>query len=303
MNKSLLFGLIGSLLLLLTIVFGPSLAPYSMDELHIFKKIQQADGTVKVEPAPRGSDSDNWLGTDQNGRDVLSKILRGARITITFAVMVALVRVAVGLPLAYLGASFPRTVGWLNEKLSLAFTTIPSVLIVFLVVIVFIFSDAISPMQILLLMSVLIALVGLFPTAYVIQGKMDTILKSPFMEGQHAIGTGRWRILRRHILPHLSTYVMVLLVSEIAQTLWLAGQLGVMSVFLGGSILEQGGGPINMRYPEEWAGSIGYSYQAFRSHPMIVLYPVFALSFAILSFNMLADGIRKHHERKWGISL
>ncbi|PWK09585.1 ABC-type dipeptide/oligopeptide/nickel transport system permease subunit [Tumebacillus permanentifrigoris] len=298
----MLFGLLGSILLLLTIVFGPSLAPYSMDELHLFKKIPQADGTVKIEPAPQAPDGTNLLGTDQNGRDVLSKILRGARITVTFAVLVALLRVVVGLPLAYLGASFPRTVGWLNEKLSLAFTTIPAVLIVFLVVIVFIFSDAISPTQILLLMSLLIALVGLFPTAYVIQGKMDSILKSPFMEGQRAIGTGRWRILRKHIMPHLSTYVMVLLVSEIAQTLWLAGQLGVMSVFLGGSILEQGG-PINMRYPEEWAGSIGYSYQAFRSHPMMVLYPVFALSFAILSFHTLADGIRKHHERKWGISL
>lgn len=302
MNRSLLFGLFGSLLLLLAIVFGPSLAPYTMDELHLFKKIPQADGTVKVEAAPQLPDGENLLGTDQNGRDILSKLLRGARITITFAVVVALFRLIIGLPLAYLGASYPRTVGWLNEKLSLAFTTIPSVLIVFLVVIVFIFSDAISPLQILWLMSLLIALVGLFPTAYVIQSKIDTIMKSPFMEGQRAIGTGRWRILRKHILPHLSTFVMVLLVSEIAQTLWLAGQLGVMSVFLGGSMLDQGG-PVNMRYPEEWAGSIGYSYQAFRSHPMIVLYPVFALSFAILSFNMLADGIRKFHERKWGISL
>ncbi|KEO81581.1 ABC transporter permease [Tumebacillus flagellatus] len=303
MNKSLAFGLFGSILLLLAIVFGPAVAPYTMDDVHPFKKIQQADGTEKIEPAPQPADSVNKLGTDQNGRDILSKLLRGARITITFAVGVALLRTVIGLPLAYLGASFPRTVGWLNEKLSMAFTTVPSVLIVFLVVIVFIFSDAITPMSILWLMSVLIALVGLFPTAFVMQAKIEALMKSPFMEGQKAIGTGRWRILRKHLMPHLSTFLMVLLVSEIAQTLWLAGQLGVLSVFLGGSMLEPGGGPINMRYPEEWAGSIGYSINAFRSHPMVVLWPVFALSFAILSFNLLAEGIRKNHERKWGISL
>ncbi|MBL0389179.1 ABC transporter permease subunit [Tumebacillus sp. ITR2] len=302
MNKSLWFGLMGSILLLLTIVFGPTVAPFTMDEVHPFKKIPQADGSIKIEAAPQAADTLNKLGTDQNGRDILSKLLRGARVTITFAVGVALVRTLIGLPLAYLGASFPRTVGWLNEKLSMAFTTVPSVLIVFLVVIVFIFTDAIKPIQILFLMSVLIALVGLFPTAYVIQGKMEALMKSPFMEGQKAIGTGRWRVLRKHLLPHLSTFLMVLLVSEIAQTLWLAGQLGVLSVFLGGSMLEQGS-PVAMRYPEEWAGSIGYSINAFRSYPMVVLWPVFALSFAILSFNLLADGIRKHHERKWGISL
>jgi peptide/nickel transport system permease protein len=302
MNRSLWIGLIGTTLLLLVILFGSAIAPHTMNDLGIFKDVTGPDGVVHKITTPFPPSADNWLGSDANGRDLLSIILRGARITVTFAVAVAVVRIVVGLPLAYLGSLMPRTVGWLNEKASLAFTTVPAVLIVALLSGIFNISDAFTPAQNLTIMSCLTALVGLFPTAFVLQQKFETLLKSPFMEGQRAIGTGKWRILRKHLLPHLSAYVTVLFVSEIAQVLWLVAQLGVLYVFIGGAI-QQEGTPPSMRFPEEWAGEIGASFRIFRAHPMVVLWPVISLSLAILSFNMLAEGIRKFQERKWGIGL
>jgi peptide/nickel transport system permease protein len=300
MNRSLGLGIIGTMLLLLAIVFGPALAPYTMDEFKTFHKVwdpKQGKEVMVTPPLPPSED--HPLGTDMDGRDMLSILLRGARVTVTFAVFVAIVRLLIGLPLAYAGSMFKRTVGWLNEKLSLAFTTVPAVLILSLVSVIFVMSDAFSSRQILMIMACLIAAVGLFPTAYVLQTKLDAVQKLPFMEGQAAIGAGRWRILRKHLLPHLSAYLAVLFVSEIAQTLWLIGQLGVLNIFIGGTIVDQR--IFMMRIPEEWAGTIGHNLRGFNSHPMMVLYPVLALSFAILSFNLLADGIRKWNERRWGI--
>jgi peptide/nickel transport system permease protein len=300
MNRSLVIGACGVLIILLAILFGPLLAPYDMDHLGVFKKMPQPDGTVKMMPAPFPPSQDYLLGSDLNGRDTLSILLRGARITVTFAVAVALMRLVLGLPLAYLANIFPRTVGWLIEKLSLAFTTIPAVMFVALLAGIFNITDAITPGVKLIMLILLVTLVGVFPTAHVLQKKMETILQSPFMEGQSAIGAGKWRILRKHLLPHLSSYTMVLFVSEIAQVLWLVTQLGFLYIFVGGA-REQDHELPSMQWSEEWAGAAATSIRALQTHTMVVLYPILALSLAIFSFNLLGEGLRKRNDRKWGI--
>lgn len=300
MNRSLWIGAAGTVLLLFVVLFGPLLAPYEMGEIKAFDKYV-VNGEIRYKANPLPPSADHRLGTDREGHDLLSILLRGAQITITFAVGVAVVRTVIALPLAYAGAQFPRTAGWLIEKVSVAFTTVPSVLIVSLISGVFIFSDAFAPTTILKWMAVLVAFVGLFPTAYVMQQKLTALLQSPFLEGQRAIGTGRWRILRKHLMPHLSHFVTVLFISEIAQTLWLVGQLGMLYLFIGGTKLDMGGGTPEMMMPAEWAGNIGRNLRGFAPAPMLVMYPVLALSFAILSFNLLGDGIRKRNEQKWGI--
>lgn len=299
-NRSLWIGFGGTMILLCIILFGPMFAPYDMDHFGTFKEIKQADGTMKLMGAPFPPSADYRLGTDLTGRDILSILLLGARLTVTFAVAVALLRIAVGFPLGYLGASYPRTVGWLVEKVSTVFTTIPAVLFVALIAGIFNITDSITPMQNLVLLTVLTAVVGVFPTAFVLQQKMESLMHAPFMEGQRSIGSGRWRILRKHLLPHLTSYTLVLFVSEIAQVLWLVTQLGFLYIFIGGGKAQEGLQP-SMRFPEEWAGNMATQIRALHTKPMIIMYPVLAMSFAILSFNLLAEGIRKRNDARWGI--
>ncbi|MCX7572033.1 ABC transporter permease subunit [Tumebacillus sp. DT12] len=299
-NRSLILGVGGTLVLLFVILFGPLLAPYTMEHFGLFQTITMPDGTPKMASAPFPPSKDYPLGTDLTGRDILSILLLGARVTVTFAVVVALVRIVFGFPLGYLCAMFPRTVGWANEKLSTAFTTVPAVMFVALLAGIFNLSDALTPMQNIVMLALLTALVGLFPSANVLHKKMETLMQSPFLEGQRAIGSGRWRILRKHLLPHLSSYTLVLFVSEIAQVLWLVTQLGFLYIFIGGAIFNEAGPP-SMRYAQEWAGNMATQIRAIRTSTMVVLYPVLAMSFAILSFNLLAEGIRQRNDARWGI--
>lgn len=301
MNLQLKVGLVGTIFLLLLILIGPKLAPYTMDSVASFKKVTMEDGTTQTLIPPFPASDENRIGTDADGRDMLSIMLRGARVTILFAVGVAVVRFLLALPIAYLGAVYPRTIGWFVDKISVASTTIPMVLTVFLLVSIYNTSYVFTETQSMVLTGAIIVLVGLFQTTSLLQQKMESILKYPFMDGLRSIGAGKWTVLRKHVIPHLSMHLGVLLVSEIAQTLWLATQLGVLYVFVGGTTLSDMGDP-SMRVPEEWAGKIGAVFRAFRAHPMVVLYPALALSMAILTFNMLAEGLRKHNEQKWGIT-
>lgn len=300
MNLQLKFGIVATVILLMLILIGPKLAPYTMDDYSHFKKVTTESGETQTLLPPFPASDENVIGTDTTGRDMLSILLRGARVTILFAVGVALLRLLLALPLAYFGAVYPRTVGWFVDKVSVASTTIPMVLTVFLLVSIYNFSYAFTNTQSLMLTGVVVVLVGLFQTTSLLQQKMESILRYPFMDGLRSIGAGKWTILRKHVVPHLTVHLGVLLVSEIAQTLWLATQLGVLYVFLGGTFPDPEGP--SMRIPEEWAGKIGTMFRAFRAHPMAVLYPAMALSLAILAFNMLADGLRKHNEQKWGIT-
>lgn len=302
MNWPLRIGIVGTLLLLFIVLAGPLMAPYSMDDFSKYKTVQTELGEMKTIAPPYPPSQEHLLGTDRVGRDMLSILLRGARVTLLFAAGVATISMLLALPLSLAGVSYPRTVGWLIEKASMAATTVPMVLVVVMVAGIYRFSPLLSISQNLLITGMLLVAVGLFQNAHLLQTRINTILKYPFMEGVRSIGAGKVKAFRKHVVPHLSIHLGVLYVTEIANTLWIIAQLGLLSVFLGGALLEAIPGlPPAARIPEEWAGRLGASYGLFRSYPMLVLYPALAISFAVLSFNLLADGIRKYNERKWGI--
>lgn len=302
MNWSLRLGIVGTALLLLIILFGPLLAPYSMDQIEHFRQVADAEGVMRTTQPPYPASSVYLLGTDQLGHDMLSILLRGARITVLFAVSVATLRLLIGLPLAYVGVMYPRTVGWLLEKLGTAFATVPMVLVVYIIVRGYNFSPVVSIPENLIITAFVVMFAGLFQTANLLQNKISSILQYSFIEGVKSIGTGKWKMFRKHVFPYMSIHLGILYMTEIANTLWLIAQLSVLLIFLGGTIFESGEPPVP-RIPEEWGGKIGLGHRIFRIHPMIVLYPTIAISLGVLSFNLLANGIRKYNEQKWGINM
>jgi peptide/nickel transport system permease protein len=300
MNWSFRIGFAGIILLLAIAVIGPDLAPYGPEQLEPFRRIIDAQGRQTTELPPFGPSAAHLLGTDMAGRDILSMLLHGAHITLLFAAAVTVGRFFLSIPLAVAASQFPKTIGWAVEKLSLLSTTIPLVLLVYSIAIIYNHTANLTDKTTdMLFTGTLILVMGVFPCAHYMRELTDSALASPFMEGVRLIGSGRWWTLKRHVIPYLTTPFVVLFVTEMAQTLWIVAQLGVLSVFLGGASATDDQTFVS-NIPYEWAGAVGTTYNLLRYKPMVFLYPALAMAIAIFTLHLLADGIRKQQNRKWG---
>lgn len=310
MNWSFRIGMAGIILLLIAAVIGPDLAPYSPEHTEPYRRILDAAGRQSSQLPPFAPSAEHLLGTDLKGRDILSMLLHGAHITLLFALAVTVGRFLLAIPLSVAASQLPKTVGWAVDKLNLLSTTIPLVLLVYSIAVIYNhtanLTDAATDM---LITGALILVIGLFSCANYMRELTDTAFANPFMEGVRLVGCGSWWALKRHVVPYLTTPFVILFVTELAQTLWVIAQLGVLQIFLGGTALDDMGASgafvqspeeFNALLPHEWAGSVGSTYNLLRFKPMIFLYPALAMAFAIFSLHLLADGIRKHQNRKWG---
>lgn len=148
----------------------------------------------------------HWLGTDENGRDALARLLHGARVSLGIGLAGAALAVALG---AALGGASGYLGGWLDALLmrlvdfALAF---PSIFLILLFTALF----SAGPGQLV----VLIGLTGWMPVARLTRGVVREIARTPYVEAARALGAGGGRVIARHCLPNA---LAVLFVAALAQ--------------------------------------------------------------------------------------
>lgn len=246
------------ILMYLVAIFANLLAPYDPDAVEIFN----------LHARPSG---DHWLGTDENGRDVLSRLMYGSRASMTVGLVAVLISVTVGSLIGSLAGYVGGFVDTILMRLTDGMLSIPYFFLVLIVVAVFG-----SSFRNLILVIGLSSWMGV---ARIIRSEVLRYKRFDFVKAAESIGASSVRVLFRHILPHT---VPVLIV---------AASLGVAGAILLESALSFLG--LGIRPPQaSWGNMLSNSQAYLWQNPLLPLYPGALIFFTVLSYNFLGDALR-----------
>ena len=238
-------------------LFADVIAPYAYDE-----------AVERMKPPGRRF----WLGTDNLGRDIWSRVVFGARISVTvgFATVALATALAavIGVSSAYLGGVYDITV----QRLVDAWQSFPGLVIILSLMAV------LGPGLLNLILA--LSILGAAGASRVIRGATLSVMQHPYVEAARAMGAGHLRIVLRHLVPNVMATIIVL------------ATIGLGTVILVESALSFLGFGVPPPYPS-WGGMVAGSGRSFMYHaPWMVLCPGAAISLAVFGFNMLGDALR-----------
>lgn len=244
-------------LFLLMAVFGPSLAPHDPLEVTV-DRLQP--------PSFR-----HPLGTDGLGRDLLSRLLTGARLSLGTALLASFLVTVIGVVLGTLAGFYGGFIDRLLMRTVDVVLAVPGLALALAVTGLF------RPS----LTAVMLGLVTIWWAGYarVVRGLVLAMRERPFVEAARSVGASGGRIVLRHVLPNVVSPVVVLATLEIGQLILAVSGL----TFLG-----LGAPPPT----PEWGAMLNESRIYFLSDPHVMFIPGLTISLAVLGFNLLGDGIR-----------
>jgi peptide/nickel transport system permease protein len=255
-------GALGALIvsvLLMMAVFAEQIAPYGYDET-----IRGA----RMKPPSAA----HWLGTDNLSRDMWSRIVFGARVSMTvgFATIgvAVLLATAVGVSSGYFGGAYDLTV----QRVVDAWLSFPYLVIVISVMAV------LGPglLNVVFSLAIIIAAVN----SRVIRGATIAVAQTTYVEAARAVGCGHARIILRHILPNVTATVIIL------------ATIGLGAAILAESALSFLGFGVPPPYPA-WGAMLSGSGRTYMFRaPWMAIWPGVAISLAVFGFNMLGDALR-----------
>jgi ABC-type dipeptide/oligopeptide/nickel transport system permease subunit len=257
-DASARLGVVLGLLCLLLAVAGPWLAPH--DPLEV--TIDRLHGPSLRHP----------LGTDGLGRDLFSRLLHGARLSLGAAGMAAAAVTTVGLVVGLVAGYFGGFVDRLLMRVVDIVLAIPALVLALAVAGLFARPS---------LTAVLLALIAVWwaPYARIVRGLVLTVRERGFVESARSLGAADGRIMGRHIVPNVVSPVLVLATLEVGQLLLAISGLTFLGV----------GAPPPT---PEWGGMLNEGRVYFLSNPHVVLVPGLAISLSVLGFNLLGDAVR-----------
>ena len=272
-NRLALFGLLLVSLLLFFGLFGPLLAPWPYQAQDLKAVVAGGGG-----PLPPGSPN-HILGTDQLGRDLLSRLLDGARISVSVAFVVQIVILTLGVPIGALAGWFGGRVDNLLMRFTDIIYAFPDLLFIILLSVAFrdtAFGQAIDG---LLMVFVAIGITSWVTVSRLVRGQLLALKETEFVEAARAIGVKDRRIVTRHLLPNGMGPIIV------------AITLGIPGAILAEATLAYIG--IGVQPPRaSWGSLIAEGQKWIRSEPHLVTFPAIAIALALIGFTFLGDGLR-----------
>jgi ABC-type dipeptide/oligopeptide/nickel transport system permease subunit len=254
-------------LVLFALAIGaPWVSPH--DPLTQFPDGLTGDFGVPVSP---GNVAKFPLGTDSLGRDFLSRLISGGRISLTVALLANVTSISIAIVLGGLAGFFG---GWLDTtimRLVDLFLSFPALLLQIAL------ATVLPPS--LFTVVIVITIFGWVYPARIFRGQVLSLREYAFVEAARAVGAGHLRIFFRHILPQLWPTIIVFATLRIPAAILTEAGLS----FIG----------LGVRPPTpSWGNLIQEGFRFYRSAPWLVLYPGLAIMLAVLGFNLLGDGLR-----------
>ncbi|HET7343712.1 MAG TPA: ABC transporter permease [Methylomirabilota bacterium] len=247
------------LLLLLVAVFADRVAPQGYNDTSLLDALQ---------PPGRA----HWFGTDELGRDVLSRVVYGAQVSMTVGLVATAISTLVGGALGVVSGYFGRRVDLLLQRLVDAWLAFPGLVMV--IVILVLLGPGLG--------SVILAL-GVsqaFPQSRIVRGATLVVREHAYIEASRAGGASHGRVLLRHVLPNIvaplivsaSTYVSFVILVEAAVS------------FLGYGVPPP---------RPSWGGMLSATGRSYMVRaPWLSVFPGLALTVAVFAFNVLGDALR-----------
>lgn len=258
-NRLAVIGMVIIAIMVLMAVFAPLIAPYGESE------VVHPD-LVLTEPS--------WyfpMGIDQNGRDVFSRMMYGARVSLLVGVVAQLIVLAIALPVGSLAGFFGgRVDNFLMRGVDVVYA-IPQLLLVLLIV------NLRGPGMANIFLA--IGLTGWVTMARLIRGQMLTIREQDYVSAARVAGAGPYHIIARHMLPNSMTPIIVALTFGIPVAIFIEAALSFVGV--------------GIRPPQaSWGQMVGVGQQYIRSAQHLMFFPSVAIALTMLAFTFVGDGLR-----------
>jgi ABC-type dipeptide/oligopeptide/nickel transport system permease subunit len=254
------------ILLFFVALAAPLLAPHDPLEQH-------PDGLMGDfgEPIPPFGEPKFPLGTDSLGRDVLSRLIWGARISLTVALFSTVTSLFIAVVLGIVAGFFHGIADTIIMRLVDIFLSFPALLLQIALA-------TVLPPSLATVIIVITVFGWVYPTR-IFRGQVLAVRENLFIVAAHSIGTSERRIMFRHILPQLWPTIIVIATLRIPAAILTEAGLS----FIG----------LGVRPPTpSWGNMILEGFRFYRSAAWLVFLPGLAIMVAVLSFNLLGDGLR-----------
>ncbi len=257
-RKSAILGLVVICALILLAIFAPLIAP--------FDPAQQSWTAVRKPPSWA-----HWFGTDESGRDLLSRVIYGARASLLAGVVSVTIALTAGVPIGLLAGYRGGWIDALISRITDAMLACPNLILAIAL------AAFLGPS----LTNAMIA-IGITATPVFVRltrGQVLAVKVEDYVEAARAVGNPGWRIAVKHILPNIMPALLVQATLAIAAAIIAEASLS----FLG--LGQQPPAP-------SWGSMLNTAQRFLTSAPWMAIWPGLAIFLSVLSFNLLGDGLR-----------
>ncbi|WP_416356213.1 ABC transporter permease [Aureimonas phyllosphaerae] len=256
-------GLVVIAVVVLAAIFAPLIAPFDPNE-------QFFDG-LSLEGSPLPPSVTYWLGTDLLGRDLFSRLLYGARNSLVIGIVANGAALVIGTLVGVVAGYYRGVVGSVLMRFTDLMMAFPALLLAICL------AAVLRPS--LWIVALVIALVNWVQVARVVYSETRSLAEREFIQAEVTLGASSSRILFRHVLPHLTSTVIVYGTLGISTTVLLEATLS----FLG----------VGVQPPDASWGNIIFENQTyFQAAPWLVFFPGAAILLLALAFNLVGDALR-----------
>ncbi len=257
-NRMAILGLIFLVAVTLMAVLTPWIAPYSYEA---------QDLALGATPPS----AEHWLGTDVLGRDLMTRIMYGGRISLMVGFLATLVSLVIGVLWGTVAGYVGGRVDALLMRIVDVLYALPFIIFVILLMVVF--------GRNLFLLFMAIGAVEWLTMARIVRGQVVSLRRMEFIEALTAMGISRTRIIFRHLIPNVMGPIVVYTTLTIPSVMLLEAFLS----FLG----------LGVQPPmSSWGLLINAGVESMEEHPWLLIFPGLVLSFTLFSLNFLGDGLR-----------
>jgi oligopeptide transport system permease protein len=267
-NRFALVSAVFLIVMTFVAVFAAKLAPFSFEDQNI--------DLILSPPS-----SLHWLGTDDLGRDLLSRLIYGAQVSMVVAIFTALIS-------SIFGITYGAISGWIGGRVDAVMmrvvdilSSIPTIVLLILVKIFFDAVNVIRNPEVKAVSGVLLALsvFGWLTLARVVRGQVLQVKQALFVESAHALGASGWWIVIRHVIPNILGPSIVVITAQIPANIMIESFLS----FIG----------LGLQPPySSWGVLANAGWKTIKTYPHLIIAPGLALFLTMLAFNIFGDGLR-----------
>lgn len=224
-----------------------------------------------LEGSLAGPSRAHWLGTDELGRDILSRILYGARLSMVIGTISVSIGVILGVPIGLFAGYFGGKVDLFSQRVIDVLLGFPSIILAIVLVTVL----GVGLINVMLA----VGIVSVPTYARLVRGQVLALKNLEFVEAARVLGGSTARIVFRHVLPNTLAVLIVQTTLQVASAILSAAALG----FLG----------LGVQQPTaEWGAMLSTARQYIQLAPHTLIFPGLAIMLTVLGFNLLGDGLR-----------
>jgi peptide/nickel transport system permease protein len=257
-NRGAAVGGVIFMLIIIMAVIAPLLAPFDPIKLNVVDSLQGPSGR-------------HWLGTDQFGRDILSRIIYGSRISVSMGVVAVAISVVGGSVLGLVSGYFRGVTDMLVSRLVDVMLGFPGILLA-LVVIAILGTNLSSAM-------IAVGVSGMPIFIRVVRGSTLSAREYQYVEAARVVGCGNFRILFRHVMPNVAAPIIVL------------ATLGIPSAIIAGAALSFLG--LGIKPPTaDWGEMLSNGRSFMSTAWWLSTFPGLALMIMVMAINLFGDGLR-----------